>query len=82
LYYYYVSLLLINNISQLHDVLIVFVGAYGSSSGYSAGSSAGGYSTSYPVSSVSGYTSYGASAYGSNPSSYDSGYAAYGSSAY
>jgi len=56
------------------------VGGYGSASGYNVAASmapsTGGYSTSYPVGAVSGYTSYGASAsaYGSNPAAYGSGY--------
>jgi len=60
----------------------VTIGGYGSASGYSTGAGAGVYSTSYPVSSVSGYTSYGAIAYGSSAAPYNSGYAPYGSSSY
>jgi len=60
---------------------VVFVGGYGAAAAYSAGAPASGYSVSYPVGSVTGYTSYGASAYGSGTAaSYNSGYAAYGSS--
>jgi len=62
----------------------VLVGGYGSAPGYNAGAPATGYSTSYPTSyptaSVSGYTSYGANAYGSGAPPYSTGYAAYGSS--
>ena len=63
--------------------MVWIVGGYGSASGYSAApATAGAYSTSYPVSTVTGYTSYGGNAYGGNaaPAPYSGGYAAYGSS--
>ena len=64
------------------------VGSYGTASAYSSAATAGPYSTSYPLGAVSGYTSYGGSAYGSSATAsagaapYSGGYAGYGSSSY